>query len=70
MKQNTMQVKIHTHLLNAARWSRDGAKIIRTRADRMDALDSIRLAERSLLWAKVTITETFMPRNEPKWPKP
>lgn len=70
MKKDTMQEEIHDHLRDAAAFATDGAKCIRVRADRVDALDSIRLAEQRLLWAKHLIDQTFMPRNEPKWPKP
>lgn len=70
MRKGTIQYEVHKHLREAARFAADGARIIQGRADRVDALDSIRLAEQRLLWAKHLIDQTFMPRNEPKWPKP
>lgn len=68
--KGTLHAEIHQRLRNAANWSADGARAIRSRADRVDALDSIKMAEASLLQAKQLISKTFLPVNEPRWPKP
>ena len=70
MKKGTLQFEVHRRLRDAANWAADGARIIRGRADRVDALDSIKLAENNLHIARQLIRETFMPKEEPKWPKP
>lgn len=69
--KGTLHAEIHQRLRDAAHWSADGARSIRSRADRVDALDSIKMAdEAALLQAKQLISRTFLPINEPRWPKP
>lgn len=68
MKDGTMQYHAWTLLRQAESWAKD-AKIKIREADRMDAMDSIRMAEKSLMQAKHVIDQTFFPVNEPKWPK-
>ena len=59
MGKKTVQQVVAAKLKDAAKWCTDAHEIITTRADRIDTLDSIRFAKKSLDEAEAAIRETL-----------